>query len=66
MKPLKGNQQLGYGSQGVLCGAPGVKTQNLLPEEEGAWMQAPIAVPTPFVAKLCKPTVGLGANHHPM
>ncbi len=36
MKPLKGNQQLGYGSQGVLCGAPGVKTQNLLPEEEGA------------------------------
>ena len=24
------------------------------------------AVPTPFVAKLRKPTVGLSANHHPM
>ena len=25
-----------------------------------------VAVPTPFVAKLRKPTVGLSANHHPM
>ena len=25
-----------------------------------------VAVPTPFVAKLHKPTVGLSANHHPM
>jgi hypothetical protein len=28
------------------------------------WFHA--AVPTPFVAKLRKPTVGLSANHHPM
>jgi hypothetical protein len=28
------------------------------------WFHA--AVSTPFVAKLCKPTVGLSANHHPM
>jgi len=28
------------------------------------WFHA--AVPTLFVAKLCKPTVGLSANHHPM
>ena len=28
------------------------------------WFHA--AVPTPFVAKLHKPTVGLSANHHPM
>jgi hypothetical protein len=28
------------------------------------WLHA--AVPTPFVAKLRKPTVGLSANHHPM
>ena len=30
----------------------------------GEWFHA--AVPTPFVAKLRKPTVGLSANHHPM
>src|SRR5246127_5653397 len=28
------------------------------------WFHA--AVPTPFVAKLRKPSVGLSANHHPM
>src|ERR1700758_5577050 len=28
------------------------------------WFHA--AVPTPFVAKLRKPTVGVSANHHPM
>jgi hypothetical protein len=28
------------------------------------WFHA--AVPTPFIAKLCKPAVGLSANHHPM
>ena len=28
------------------------------------WFHA--VVSTPFVAKLCKPTVGLSANHHPM
>jgi hypothetical protein len=28
------------------------------------WFHA--VVPTPFVAKLRKPTVGLSANHHPM
>ena len=28
------------------------------------WFHA--AVPTPIVAKLRKPTVGLSANHHPM
>ena len=28
------------------------------------WFHA--AVPTPVVAKLRKPTVGLSANHHPM
>jgi hypothetical protein len=46
---------------GALQSTTGYGSQLLVSLE---WFHA--AVPTPFVAKLRKPTVGVGANHHPM
>jgi len=42
MKTLKGDQQLRSVSLSCSVCAPGVRTQNPLHEEEGAWMQATI------------------------
>jgi len=44
MKPLKGDSNCDPYPCRTLWGAPGVKTKNPSPEEEGAWMQATIEV----------------------